>query len=80
MKNLNKQKHVLYQVAKVSKIKQLRIILFKNIASKRKLIAVKHLDPCFLTTLVKSKYSKVLLEKSGENKFKCTFKPQRSQP
>ena len=42
-------------------------------------IAVKHLDPCIITTLVKSKFSEVLLEISGAYKSKCTFKPLLSQ-
>ena len=37
-------------------------------------IAVKHLDPCFRTTFVKSKYLEVLLGKSGAYKYKCTLK------
>ena len=35
---------------------------------------MKHLDPCFLTTLVKSNYLKVLLGKSGAYKSKYTLK------
>ena len=42
-------------------------------------IAVKHLDPCFLTTLVKYKYLEVILGKSGAYKSKCTLKPLLSQ-
>ena len=43
------------------------------------LIAVKHLDPCFLTTLVKYKYLEIILGKSGAYKSKCTLKPLLSQ-
>ena len=42
-------------------------------------IAPKHLDPCFLTTLVKSKYLEVFLGKSGAYKSKYTLKPLLSQ-
>ena len=36
-------------------------------------IAMKHLDPCFLTTFIKSKYLEVLLEKSGAYKSNFTL-------
>ena len=70
--------HLQYEFEKVWIIKQLRIITFKNIASKmvhfceapRKMIQ---------TTLVKSKYFEVLLGQSGESKSKCTLKPILSQ-
>ena len=56
-------------------IEQLKLIIYKNFV----LCAVKHLDPCFLTTLVKSKYLEVLLGKSGAYKSKYTLKPLLSQ-
>ena len=50
------------------------MFLLMNIASKKLYIAVKHLDPCFLTPLVGSKYLEVLLGKCGAYKSKFTFK------
>ena len=38
-------------------------------------MSVKQLDPCFLTTLVRSKYLEVLMGKSGAYKSKLTLKP-----
>ena len=54
-------------------IEQLRINILKNIVSKKKYIAVKHLNPCFLTTFVKSRYLEVLSEKSGAYKSNYTL-------
>ena len=42
-------------------------------------IAVKHLNPCFLTTSVQIKYLEVLFGKSGAHKSKYTLKPLLSQ-
>ena len=42
-------------------------------------ISMKHLDPYFLTTLVKSKYLGVLLRKYGAHKSKHNLKPLLSQ-
>ena len=52
---------------------------FKKQCIRKCYIAVKHLDPCFLTTLVKSKYLEVLLGKSDAYKSKCTLKTLLSQ-
>ena len=60
-------------------IEQLKIILYKNFDSANNTFAVKHLDQCFLTILVKSKYLEVLLGKSGAYKSKYTLKPLLSQ-
>ena len=48
--------------------------LIKNIAIKKLNIAVKHLDLCFLTSLVKSRYLEVLLQKSELNYIACYLK------
>ena len=53
-------------------IEQLRIIMEKKNTSSKN--AVKHLDPCFLTTFVKSRYLEVILEKSSAYKSKYTLK------
>ena len=60
-------------------IEQLTIIILKKYCNKKCYIAVKHLDPCFLTTLVISKYLEVLLGKYGAYKSNYTIKPLFSQ-
>ena len=58
-------------------IRHVRIILPTNIVSKKAHIAVKHLNPYFLTTYVQNKYLVVHFGKSGA--YKYTLKPMLSQ-